>query len=72
MARSIKEKHGFDAEVFTPRGERYPFYVALGGRMPLTQAQRLQRDARAKGLPRDTFIRSPSAVAMPALSWPRC
>jgi hypothetical protein len=32
--------------------------VALGGRMTLAQAERLQKEARSKGLPRDTFVRN--------------
>jgi hypothetical protein len=59
MARKLNEKHtGMRAEVFAPSGERYPYYVALGGRMTLAQAQAVQKQARSKGLPRDTFVRN--------------
>ena len=58
-ARSINERRSaWRAEVFTPRGERPPYYVALGGRMTLAQAERLQKEARSKGLPQDTFVRN--------------
>jgi len=58
-ARSINEKQPeWRAAVFTPRGDRAPFYVSLGGRMTLAQAERLQKEARSKGLPQDTFVRN--------------
>jgi hypothetical protein len=58
-ARSLNEKRpGWHAEVFTPKGDRAPYFVSLGGRMTLAEAERVQRDARAKGLPRDTFVRN--------------
>jgi hypothetical protein len=58
--RRINEKWpAFRAEVFTPKGRRQgPYYVALGGRMARLDAERLQRTARAAGLPRDTFVRN--------------
>jgi hypothetical protein len=57
--RSINEKRSaWHAEVFAPRGNRAPYYVSLGGRMTLPQAERLQKEARAKGMPRDTFVRN--------------
>jgi hypothetical protein len=46
------------AEVFTPKGDRAPYFVSLGGRMTLSEAERIQRDARAKGMPKDTFVRN--------------
>ncbi|MBZ5586095.1 MAG: SPOR domain-containing protein, partial [Acidobacteriia bacterium] len=47
------------AEVFTPKGRnRPPYMVALGGRMTREEAERLRKQARAKGLPRDTFVRN--------------
>jgi hypothetical protein len=58
-ARSINEKRAaWRADVFAPRGDRAPFYVSLGGRMTLPEAERLQKEARSKGLPRDTFVRN--------------
>jgi hypothetical protein len=58
-ARSLNEKRAaWRAEVFAPKGDRAPYYVSLGGRMTLPQAERLQREARTKGLPRDTFVRN--------------
>jgi hypothetical protein len=58
-ARSLNEKSsGWRAEVFAPRGDRAPYFVALGGRMTLTEAERLQREARQKGMPKDTFVRN--------------
>jgi hypothetical protein len=49
----------FHASVFTPRGrDRAPYLVALGGRMSKPEAARLQQKARARGLPRDTFVRN--------------
>jgi eukaryotic-like serine/threonine-protein kinase len=58
-ARSINEKHpALRAEVFSPKGNRAPYFVALGGRLTLQEAEQLRREARAKGLPRDTFVRN--------------
>lgn len=58
-AKTINEKHpAFQAQVFTPKGDRAPYFISLGGRMTLAEAERLQKQARAKGLPRDTFIRN--------------
>lgn len=48
----------FKAEVFTVQPRRGPYLVALGGRMTHDEAVSLQRAARSKGLPRDTFIRN--------------
>jgi len=48
----------FRAEVFSPRPDRGPYLVALGGRMTREEAFRLQRRALAQGLPRDTFARN--------------
>jgi hypothetical protein len=56
---SLNQQHpGWHAEVFAPKGEHGPFFVSLGGRMTLPEAERLQREARSKGLPRDTFVRN--------------
>ncbi len=50
---------GLHASVFTPRGTNQPpFFVALGGRMSRNDAVALQKRARSKGLPRDTFVRN--------------
>jgi hypothetical protein len=59
-AHTINQKYpAFHAEVFSPRGRNTsPYLVALGGRMTRDEAVRLQRSARARGLPRDTFIRN--------------
>ena len=58
-AKAINEKHPhWRAEVFAPKGDRAPFFVALGGRMTLSEAERLQKVARTKGAPRDTFVRN--------------
>lgn len=58
-ARRINDKRpGWRAEVFTPKGDRAPYLVAIGGRMTLPEAERLRRQARAAGLPRDTFVRN--------------
>jgi hypothetical protein len=59
-ARQINEKHpAMQAQVFAPRGrDRAPYLVALGGLMTHDAALRLQKQARASGLPRDTFVRN--------------
>jgi eukaryotic-like serine/threonine-protein kinase len=59
-ARSINARlPGLRAAVFTPRGkDRPPYFVALGGRMTRAEALNLRHVARAKGLPRDTFVRN--------------
>jgi hypothetical protein len=57
--KNINSKHPtWRAEVFTPKGDRAPYFVSLGGRMTLSEAERIQRDARAKGMPKDTFVRN--------------
>jgi eukaryotic-like serine/threonine-protein kinase len=58
-AHSLNQKRpALHAEVFAPRGNRAPYFVALGGRLTLAQAEQLKREARALGLPRDTFVRN--------------
>jgi hypothetical protein len=59
-ARTINGKYPqFHAEVFAPRGRnRGPYLVSLGGRKTRAEALRVQQAARAKGLPRDTFVRN--------------
>ena len=46
------------AEEFSPNGSGPPYYVALGGRMTRSEAQRLQQRAISSGLPPDTFVRN--------------
>ena len=58
-ARSLNQKRPeLHAEVFTPRGNRAPYLVALGGFMTLPEAERVKKQARAAGMPRDTFVRN--------------
>jgi hypothetical protein len=59
-AKTINEKWpSFRAEVFTPKGRgRPPFLIAIGGRMTRQEALRLQKTARASGLPHDTYIQN--------------
>jgi hypothetical protein len=58
-AKAINAKHpSFRAQVFAPKGDRSPYFVSLGGRMTLGEAERLQKDARSKGMPKDTFVRN--------------
>jgi hypothetical protein len=53
-----RQRPGWHAQVFTPKGDRAPYLVALGGPMTRAEAERLRQQARAAGLPRDTFIRN--------------
>ncbi len=59
-AHSINAKWpGLHATVFAPKAkDRPPYFVALGGRMTRAEALNLRHVARAKGLPRDTFVRN--------------
>lgn len=58
-AHSLNQKRPeLRAEVFTPRGNRAPYLVALGGFMTLPEAERVKKQARAAGMPRDTFVRN--------------
>jgi hypothetical protein len=58
-ARSLNQKRpALHAEVFAPRGNRAPYLVALGGFMTRSEAERLKKQARAAGMPRDTFVRN--------------
>jgi hypothetical protein len=58
-ARTLnRQRPAWHAQVFTPRGNRAPYLVALGGPMTRPEAERLRNQARAAGLPRDTFIRN--------------
>ena len=44
------------AEIYSPSSGTY--YVSIGGRMTRAEAVELQRKAKARGLPRDTFVRN--------------
>ena len=58
-AQTLNEKRPeLHAEVFTPKGNRAPYLVALGGFMTYDEAERVKRQARAAGMPRDTFVRN--------------
>jgi eukaryotic-like serine/threonine-protein kinase len=58
-ARTVNQKRPeLHAEVFAPRGDRAPYLVALGGFMTRPDAERLKKQARAAGMPRDTFVRN--------------
>jgi eukaryotic-like serine/threonine-protein kinase len=58
-ARRLNAKHpALRAEVFTPQANQRPYFVSLGGRMTLPEAERLRKEAWAKGLPRDMFVRN--------------
>lgn len=46
------------AAVFTPKGRRGYYLVALGNGMNRDEAVRLQRRARSQGLPRDTYVQN--------------
>ncbi len=57
--RRLNAKHpALRAEIFTPQANQRPYFVALGGRMTLPEAERLRKEAWAKGLPRDMFVRN--------------
>ncbi len=57
-ARILRKWPDSGAEVFSPKGEGPPYFVALGGRMNRTEALDLQRRAWSQGMPRDTFVRN--------------
>jgi hypothetical protein len=58
-AKSINEKWpDLHAHVFSPAGGKGMYLVALGGRMTHEDALRLQKEARAKGLPRDIYVQN--------------
>jgi hypothetical protein len=46
------------SQVFVPAGANGIYLVALGGRMTRKEALDLQRRARSKGLPRDTYVQN--------------
>jgi serine/threonine protein kinase len=56
-AREIQGKWPrFHASVLPPAGRRSHYLVTLGGEMTARQAEHLQHQARAAGLPKDTYI----------------
>jgi eukaryotic-like serine/threonine-protein kinase len=58
-AQQLNEYHpGIDANVFLPPKERGYYLVSLGGRMTPKEAERVQRSARGKGLPRDLYVQN--------------
>jgi hypothetical protein len=58
-ARSLnRQSPEWKASVFAPNGNRGPYFVSLGGRMSRAEALELQKRARSRGLPRDTFARN--------------
>ncbi len=58
-AQRINQKWpGFHAEVFTPKSRPGMYLVALGGRMTRDEAVSLQRKARSRELPRDTYVQN--------------
>lgn len=58
-ARRINEKWpDFHAEVFSPKSRPGMYLVALGGRMTRDEAVTLQRKARSRELPRDTYVQN--------------
>jgi hypothetical protein len=57
--RAINEKWpDLRPQVFVPGGGNGMYLVALGDRMTREEALNLQRRARAKGLPRDTYVQN--------------
>jgi hypothetical protein len=58
-AQQLNEYHpGIHADVFVPKDNRGYYLVSLGGRMTREEAERLQRSARGKGLPRDLYVQN--------------
>ena len=58
-ARLLNAKHpAWHVEIFTPQTNRRVYLVAIGGWMTRNEAERVRKEALAKGLPRDTFIRN--------------
>jgi hypothetical protein len=58
-AQQLNEYHpGIDAAVFLPKDNGGYYLVSLGGRMTREEAERLQRSARGKGLPRDLYVQN--------------
>jgi hypothetical protein len=58
-AKQINDKWPeLHAGVFAPKGQRGYFLVALGEGMSREDATRVQRKARSRGLPRDTYVQN--------------
>jgi hypothetical protein len=58
-AQQLNEYHpGINAAVFLPKDKGGYYLVSLGGRMTREEAERLQRSARGKGLPRDLYVQN--------------
>jgi eukaryotic-like serine/threonine-protein kinase len=57
--QQLNEYHpGLNATVFSPKDRGGYYLVSLGGRMTHEEAERLQRSARGKGLPRDLYVQN--------------
>jgi hypothetical protein len=57
--QQLNEYHpGLNANVFLPKDKGGYYLVSLGGRMTREEAERLQRTARGKGLPRDLYVQN--------------
>lgn len=58
-AQQLNQQHpGLNATVFRPKDKQGYYLVSLGGRVTYEEALRLQRSARAKGLPRDLYVQN--------------
>jgi len=57
--QQLNEYHpGLNANVFSPKDKGGYYLVSLGGRLTREEAERLQRSARGKGLPRDLYVQN--------------
>jgi eukaryotic-like serine/threonine-protein kinase len=57
--QQLNEYHpGLNAAVFLPKDKGGYYLVSLGGRMTREQAERVQRNAKGKGLPRDLYVQN--------------
>jgi hypothetical protein len=58
-AQTVNSKYpGMNAEVFSPKGDRAPYLVTLGGPMERDAAFQLRNKAVQQGLPRDTYAQN--------------
>jgi hypothetical protein len=58
-AQQLNEYHpGIHAAVFVPKDNGGYYLVSLGGRMTREEAERLQRSAGGRGLPRDLYVQN--------------
>lgn len=58
-AQQLNEYHpGINAAVFLPKDNGGYYLVSLGGRVTREEAERLQRSARGRGLPRDLYVQN--------------